>query len=155
MKLMRPTMKQELNEWAERLAVLANGSSGGRDVAVNESFDANELFVELDGPQTYLTFQLRDGRVLAQFLRFLESSSWPSLAPDQSSERAECALILGRFGSASVSLLRDNEDFPRCFLVVGPDARSTLRLSLEAEDIRMLSEVLRQVLRDLPLNTGE
>src|SRR5262249_45274702 len=100
----------------------------------------------------YLTFQLHDWKVIAEFFRFLESSSWPSLAPDQSSERAECALILGRFDSASVSLLRDNEDFPRCYLVVGPDARSTLRLSLEAEDIRMLSEALRQVLNDLPLD---
>jgi hypothetical protein len=60
------------------------------------------------------------------------------------------ALQLGCFGSASVILQWDNEDFPRCFLIVGPNARAVLRVSLFSEDIAMLAEALEQVVEDLP-----
>jgi hypothetical protein len=44
--------------------LLANGSSGGWDIAVDESRDGRELTLELDGPQFYLAFQLRDAAVI-------------------------------------------------------------------------------------------
>src|SRR5579864_4400288 len=98
-------MKQKCDEPTGEWGLLANGSSGSWDVAVNESLDGDEWFLEIDGPQTYLIFQLSDGKVIAQAVRFLESSSQPNTTLEQSSE--ENALTLGRFGSASVSLLRD------------------------------------------------
>ena len=59
-------------------------------------------------------------------------------------------LTLGRFGPAAVSLFRDNEEFPRYFLVVGAGGRSSLRLSLAGEDITHFIEALRQVVDDIP-----
>jgi hypothetical protein len=139
----------------DRLGLLAIGSSGRWEIAVDESLDRDEWFFEIDGPQTYLVFQLQDLKVIPAALGFLQSKP----QPDQSQGRhgvhdREAALVLGRFGSASVSLLWDDEDFLRCFLVISPDARSTLRLSFEAEDIPMLVEALRQVVKDIPQVSG-
>ncbi len=47
-------------------------------------------------------------------------------------------------------MIWDDEEAPRCFFVVGPDAQSTLRLSLDREDIQMLIEAFEQVVEDLP-----
>ena len=52
-------------------------------------------------------------------------------------------------GHAAVALIWDDEDFPRSFLIIGPRARSTLRLTFEADDIRMLSAALQQAVNDL------
>src|SRR5262245_64933289 len=149
------SMNQEIDQPTPRLGLLANGSSRRWDVAVDEPLDGDEWSLELDGPQTYLVFQLRDLKVISEAVRFLQSrpSSDPASRRDEEADVAE--LTLGRFGSAAVSLIWDNEDFPRCFLVIGPKARSTLRLSLDAEDIRMLSEALRQVMNDLPQPAGD
>src|SRR5262249_49837243 len=108
--------------------------------AVNEALDGVGWSLELDGPQTYLVFQLQDLQVLQKALSFLQSGNGAE----------EGVLHLGRFGSASVSLLWDNENFPKCFIIVGPKARSTRRLSMEAEDIQALREAVEQVVKDLP-----
>src|SRR5438067_1519342 len=128
---------------AEGLGLLANGSSRRWDVAVDEALDRNAWSLEIEGPQTYLVFQLQDLKVLPAALGFLQSGPRPIRGRDW--HGGESSLTLGRFGSASVSLVWDNEDFLRCFILVGPKARSTLRLSLEAEDIPMLIEALQQV----------
>jgi hypothetical protein len=144
-------MKRDSDQPPEGLGLLACGSSRLWSVDVDESFDGDSWWMDLDGPQTYLVFQLRDLQVVPKALLFLRASLHPHRTdtPRKWSE-AEDALPLGRFGSASVSLLRDNEDVPRCFIVVGGKARSTLRLSLDAADMQMLIDALQQVLDDLP-----
>jgi hypothetical protein len=57
--------------------------------------------------------------------------------------------MIGYFGRAPVSLLWDNEHQDRCFLVVGPKSRSTLRLSFCTRDITTLREALGQLREDL------
>jgi hypothetical protein len=121
---------------------MANGSSCCWEIAVEESLGGDGWTLELDGPHLYLVFPLADLGVLRKFLCFLQAS--PGSSP------GKIRLHLGWFGKSSVALLRDNEDFPRCFLVIGAKARSTLRLSLEADDMKMLCEALQQVLDDLP-----
>jgi hypothetical protein len=150
-----------MNGNAERvpggLGLVANGSSRRWDVAVDESLDReNEWSLEIDGPATYLVFQLRDLQAVSEALDFLQSRSHrkPSQERPPAAERAD-SLTLGTFGTASVSLLWDNEDFPRCFLVVGPRARSTMRLSLDQDDIAMLVEALEQVVEGLPRTSGK
>lgn len=145
-------MKPGNDRPAGGLGLLANGSSRRWDLAVDESPEGDEWSLEIDGPQTYLVFQLRELSVIPRALRFLQAGPGSTRAKGGPEEEA---LYLGRFGSASVSLHWDNESFPRCFLVIGPKARSTLRLSFEAEDIQMLSEALLQVVKDLPLAASE
>lgn len=139
-------MKQKSNSSSEGMGLLANGSSCRWDLAVEESLDRVEWSLEIDGQQAYLVFQLRDLEVIPEAYRFLHAGP--------GSVRGG-ALHLGRFGSVSVSLLWDDEPVTRCFLVVGPKARATLRLSLEAEDVQMLCEALAQVMSDLPRKDSE
>jgi hypothetical protein len=133
------------NQPMNGLGLLANGSSRRWDLAVEESLDGDQWFLELDGHQVYLVFQLHDLAVVGSMLRFLEADGHKG---------KEAALNLGRFGEAPVSLLRDNEDIKRFFLVLGPTAQTALRLSLDAEDIQALIEALRQVLAGLPETVG-
>lgn len=135
-----------MNTW--KLGLVANGSSRKWDVAVDETPGGNEWSLEIDRPQVYLTFQLRDPKVVAEARRFLQS---PPGSDDTGREGGEAGeLLLGQFDSTSVSLVWDNEGFSRCFLVIGPKAGSALRLSLEAEDVQMLIEALNQVMEDMP-----
>jgi hypothetical protein len=135
-------------EPVDALGLLANGSSGRWDISVDESLNGRERewSLEIDGPQAYLVFRLRDLNVVRKALCYLELG----LALHQTGawckrEDQESPPILGRFGPASVSLLWDKEEFPRCFIVIGAEARSTLRLTLDREDIPMFVEALRQV----------
>src|SRR5205085_10299381 len=55
------------------LGLLANGSSRRWDVAVDESLDRDEWSFEIEGPQTYLVFQLQDLNVIPAALAFLRA----------------------------------------------------------------------------------
>src|SRR5947209_18654994 len=149
-------MKNKFDKPTEGLGLLANGSSRRWDIAVDESLNRDEWSLEIDGPRTYLVFQLQDLKVLRTALCFLQSASGSDQARGWSGGQDNgAALTLGRFGSAAVSLVWDDEDFPRCFIIIGPRARSTLRVGLEGEDITMFIEALRQVVEDLPEPAGE
>jgi hypothetical protein len=125
---------------ANGFGLLATGSSRLWAVDIDESLDrGDEWSVQLQGPQVYLAFRLRDLGVVAEVIRFLQ-------VPQEPKE----PLTLGTFGTAPVSLVWDNEDFPRCFLKVGPDDHSAMHFSLGREDIEMLLEALQQVAEDLP-----
>jgi hypothetical protein len=132
---------------AERVGLLGFGSSRCWELAVDEALDRDEWSLEIEGPQTYLVFQLQGLHILPAALDFLQSA-YPGKVYRRHDD--ESSLTLGRFGSATVSLVWDNEDVPRCFIVVGPRARSTLRLTLDEEDIRMWIKALKQVVDELP-----
>jgi hypothetical protein len=55
---------------------------------------------------------------------------------------------LGHFGGAVVQLIRDNEDFARCFIVIGPRSRSTLRLSISGDNVKPFTQALRKAVAD-------
>jgi hypothetical protein len=148
-------MKPEFDGPAANWGLLANGSSGRWHVDVDESLDGGEWSLEINGPQTELRFRLLDLGVIAKALRMLQSESELNRTNSQTDVTEEDGLLLGRFGSASVSLRQDREDFPRCFIVVSPSDESTLFLRLWAEDIRMLSEALQQVMEDLQESDDE
>jgi hypothetical protein len=81
---------------------------------------------------------------------YLQRGRAPTASIARPKTEVEGGLILGRFGSMSVSLFWDDEVSARCFLVVGPRARSTFRVTLGAEDVRALVEALGQAVKDLP-----
>lgn len=51
-------------------------------------------------------------------------------------------LMLGRFKTMNAYLLRDNEDFIRCFLAIGSGDLYSLRISLDKANIQALAECL-------------
>ncbi len=139
------------------IGLLANGSSGRWDVAIDERLDqSREWSAEIEGPGVYLVFQLQDLKVIASAASFLR---WrPSGAVDPSGGRAsrdEGPLVLGRFEQAPVALIWDDEYDDRCFLVVGPRTTSLLRLTLQSEDILRLAEALSQAADDLGEDEGD
>jgi hypothetical protein len=147
----REAMNDKYEPSTEAFGLLANGCSARWDITVDESLERDEWSLEIDGPQTYLVFQLQDLDVLQRALDFLRAGPGSKQVHGwHGGQDNEGALSLGRFGSASVSLAWDNEEVPRCFIVIGPRARSTMRVTLDAEDIKMVIEALDQVVQDLP-----
>jgi hypothetical protein len=135
--------------------LVATGTSGRWEVAIDEAIDRDEWYIEIEGPHTYLTFQLRDLQAVPDAWRFLHSRLERAEQHSPRGNPGDDKLTLGQFGSTLVSLLWDNEDFPRCFVVVLPEEGSALRVTLEAEDIRKLIEALQQVVTDLPKTACE
>ena len=125
-------------EQTDGFGLLACGVSGRWSVDLDESPDGTEWSMQLDGPAVYLAFAVRHPGVVREALDHLRSDRKPATA-----------LPLGHFGPAGVSLHRDDEDVARCFLVVGPTARSAVRVTLSADDVAMLIDALEQVLADL------
>jgi hypothetical protein len=134
-------MKNDKHE--ERHGLLAIGSSGRWCISVDESLDGDDWSLELDGPILYLIFQLDDLTIPAKALDFMRRR--PS-----TDEAGEDTLVLGRFGNATVSLIRDSESFPRYFFVVGPRARSTLRIGLAGEDLQSVIQALGEAVEEIP-----
>jgi hypothetical protein len=137
-------MQRDTDLFSKTTCLLANGSSGRWDVAVDESVDGSDLSMELENGPVYLFFKLQSLENVRQAFAYLRSG------PDRSRRDDEQSLRLGHFGSSTVSLIWDDEDPLRCFLVIGPSALSTLRLTLDGEDIRSLLAALEQVVEDLP-----
>lgn len=131
-------MNPESGELNYAFGLLACGSAGRWRVDLDESYDGTRWSLQLDGPQIYLDFALKDLRVIGQALEYLRAGQ----------PRAD-ALHLGQFDSSGVSFHWDNEDAPRCFLIVS-GAGSVMHVTLSVEDTSMIAGALEQVLGDLP-----
>ena len=97
-----------------------------------------------------IVFQLGDSGVLRRALEFLRGHRRGPLQAASHRDRGDDDLILGRFGASPVSLIWDDEDFARCVLVFGPQARSTMRVSLYGEDIDPLIQAIEQADEGIP-----
>jgi len=124
------------------MASLASGSSDRWSVAIDESLDGSEWTLELDGPQTYLVAELPGLKTVAELHQFLQS------APDLPTHHEPFAL--GQFGPFPVLLRWDNEEIPRCFIIIGGDSLASLRITLDESDVRMIAEAMEQVIAELP-----
>lgn len=131
--------------------LLAHGTSPRWEISVDEGSDGHELSLEIEGPQVYLVFRLRDLAVISEAIAFLQQTPDATNGKGDHPQRQRnvMELGLGQFGSVPVSLLWDNEDFPRCFILVGPSTQSALRITFDSSDISMLIEALQQVAEDI------
>jgi len=147
-----PSAGSSVEVVAGKYGLLANGSSRLWDVAVDESLEREgEWYLELDGATIYLVFQLRNLAVIPKVIALLQRALNTPCAPDRRRGTADDpALILGNFSTSTVSLMQDDESPPRCFLVVGSDATSAMRLTLLRDDVEMLLQALHQVAEQLP-----
>jgi hypothetical protein len=128
----------DVEQVASSYSELASGSSGRWHVAVDESLDGRTHFLELDGPTAYLCVRLRDLSVVEGLRQFLATRS-----PRET-------FSLGELAGLDVWLVWDDEDFVRCFLVVGKQSETTLRLAFDGDDVEMLRKALTQATDDLP-----
>jgi hypothetical protein len=125
--------------------LLANGSSGGLYLTVDESQDGTEWYCQIEWPSADVQLRLPGLEVIPQALIFLESKLTSSANDNQ-----DDSFALGHLGREPVVLRWDAEEPPRCYLVIGSQANSMVFLTLLADQIAALIEALRQVLVDLP-----
>jgi hypothetical protein len=132
-----------VKEWG----LLANGSSGHWSIDIDESQDGAAYNMQIDGPQAYLGFALRDLQVVPKLHSYLRAG----LHPDQGNgQRNTKGVALGRLGSMSVSIIQDDEFATRWFIIINGKADTVVRFTLDAADVEMLVEALQQVIEDLP-----
>jgi len=124
-------------------------------VAIDELPESKDWLLEIDSPQVYLTFRVVEIPALARAVDLLNSARVTRLpgrkypfVPNRDD------VTLGHFGEAAVHLLRDNEDFSRCFLVAEQQSGSTLRVSLDEGDIRAFAEAMSHAIADLPRSSA-
>jgi hypothetical protein len=116
--------------------LLATGSSGSWSVDLDESPNGSNWSLQIDGPQVYVAFALRNPEVIRDTVNYLRCP------------RGSEALCLGQFDRSNVSLHWDSENTTRCFLIVSSSG-SAVRVTLLAEDIASLLTAFEQVLADL------
>jgi hypothetical protein len=143
-------MNREFQQATESYGLLAFGSSGSWEVSIDESREReDEWSAEIESPNIYLLFSLPSPSIVPRMLRFLEQPV-EGRQLDDGLRKGEDSLTIGKFGQASVALVWDDEDSGRCFLVIGAEAKSTMHLTLQCEDVKRLIEALHQVVDDLP-----
>lgn len=144
-------MSVESNGARGEVGLLANGTSPRWDVAVDESIGEGEYWADLEGPNVYLYCQLSRLSSVRRMLEFFKRRA-AAAERGQAVRRGgeEDSLTLGKFAGAAVSLIGDDEDPWRCFLVVGARGKSSLRITFVQDDVTALIQALEQVVEDLP-----
>lgn len=132
--------------------LLAFGSSGAWELTIDESLDEDDKWLaEIEGPNTYLAFSLKDLGVVRDALAYLLTRILKSQNGPLSHSGPQLGLTLGRLGESTISLVWDNEpEFDRCFLIIGPAGDSVVRVSLVDNDIKMLTDAFQEVVDQLP-----
>src|SRR5438045_2974230 len=103
--------------------------------------------MQIDGPQAYLGFALRDLQAVPKLHAYLRAG----LHPDQGDGHRDTeGVTLGRLGSMSVSIIQDDEFATRRFIIINGKREAVMRFTLDAADVEMLVEAFRQVMEDLP-----
>ena len=126
----------------EGLGLAAIGSSRQWTVAVDETTSGRQKwFMQIESPVIYLYFEIESPSVVAEMLRFLETSH-----PQRG--HTGCPLRVGTIGRNPVTLIRDDEQRIRCFVAIG-SAKSCVRLTLDGDGLEMLVNSLRQVKQEL------
>jgi hypothetical protein len=128
-----------------------HGAASAWTVVIDELPGSKDWLLEIDSPQVYLTFQVADIAALARAVDLLNSTLVIRL-PGRKHPFVPNSddVALGHFGEAAVHLLRDNEGFPRCFLVIEQESGATLRVRLNEGDIRTLAEAITHAIADFP-----
>lgn len=126
----------------ECLGLMANGSSGDWEVAIDETTKGPERwFVQLEGPSVHFSFEIPSPKIIAAALDFLGGRS--SLSVEDGS------LVLGNHRQTSAILVRDDEYKDRYFLMMGQGAEVVVRFTIAGQDLKDIREAFRQATEDL------
>jgi hypothetical protein len=142
-------VSEKVNGRKATLGLAANGTSGGWEVAVDETLAGREKwFAQIEGPSLSLYFQISSPGAVQGMIRFLEQCR-PAKAEAPHSPVGDGSKRIGGSHWASVHLLRDAERPEGCFLTVGPSARPCARFFLTGEDVASLTRALKQAQEDI------
>jgi hypothetical protein len=136
--------KTDCTEPEPDLGLLATGVAGEWSVDIDENVSGPEdWFAQIEGPGVYLSFPIVAPNILGDTLRLLDRSC-KKVGPGTTKP-----LHLGQFGQHSVTLIQDDEYPDRCFLVIGPEAQATVRVTVAGNGLHDLTECFRQVVEEL------
>src|ERR1700682_3156853 len=128
----------------ESLGLMANGSSGRWEVAVDETTAGpDRWFVQIEGPSAYFPFEIPSPEVISKALDFLGRRSSPK-EPHARNSAGNGSLVLGGRQQTPVLLVRDDEYEDRYFLVFGQEAALAVRFTIAGKDLEDIREALRQ-----------
>jgi hypothetical protein len=136
----------------ESLGLMANGSSGQWEVAVDETTAGpDRWFVQIEGPTVYFSFEIPSPEVISEALEYFGGRSSPK-GPLPSASAEKGPLVIGQHRQTPVILVRDEEYKDRYFLKIGPEADPVMWFTVAGEDLKDIQEALRQAAEDLEDN---
>jgi len=134
----------------EQFGLLANGSSGEWEIAIDESTSgAERWYAQIDGPAVVFYFEIPSVDIVGKLLRFLTPRPEATKLSPTNSEERDGSLVLGKDKKSPITLLKDDEYPERFFLVVGPADSPIVRFTIAGRNVRKLTDALRQVQEDL------
>jgi hypothetical protein len=135
---------------SESFGLLANGSSGPWEVAVDEATGGHDRwFAQIEGPSVSFSFEVPSVEIVSQMRAFLESHPTATTHPVSASGAPNGWLVIGKDEKSPVSLVKDDECADRFFLVVGLPDSPVVRFLLGGGDAVQIADTLRQVEEDL------
>ncbi len=134
----------------ETVGLLANGSAGQWDVAIDEAISGRKRwFAQIEGAAISLYFEISSPSIVADLQHFLECTPAVKRASPNGSKGCEGLLVIGKDNKTPVTVLKDDEYQDRFFIVVGRKKNPIVRYAISGVDAAKLAEALRQVQEDL------
>ncbi|HEY7424949.1 MAG TPA: hypothetical protein VH682_12030 [Gemmataceae bacterium] len=134
----------------ENVGLLANGSSGEWEVAIDEATSGVERwYAQIEGPAVSFYFEIPSLDIVGEMLRFLERGPVVAKRSPNGSDERNGSLVIGKDKKAPITLLKDDEYQDRFFLLVGPTDSPMVRFTIAGMNVLKLTEALRQVQEDL------
>jgi hypothetical protein len=126
----------------EGFGLLANGSSGPWEIAIDEYTSGEERWcAQIEGPSVTFYFEIPSLDIVGKMARFLK--------PSTGSAQRNGSLVIGKDQCTPVTLVRDDEYDDRFFLVVGPTENPIVHFVIAGTDVVKIADALRQVKDDL------
>jgi hypothetical protein len=130
--------------------LLANGSSGPWDVAIDEAISGpDRWWAQIEGRSVTFSFEIASPDIVGKMVRFLQRRRLPAKEPPTLSIERNGSLVISKDKKIPITLVRDDEYDDRFFFVVGPMDSPTVRFVIAGSDVVKIADALRQVKEDL------
>lgn len=144
------TTRATQDRGSAQVGLLANGSSGSWEVAIDEAIAGpDHWYAQLEGPSASFYFEIPALDMVDKLLRFLEPAPVTAETSSVESDEGHGTLVIGHNNKSPITLVRDNEYRDRFFLVVGFMENPMVRFVLLGQDAEQIAAALRQVGEDL------
>lgn len=133
----------------ESTGLLACGSSGPWAIDIDETTSGTDRwFAQVEGPSIYLYFEIPSPEMVDHVLRFLAGIQGKRGRNPLPVAR-NTSLTLARDALTRVNLIQDDEFADRFFLVIEPKGGSLVRFTITGDDLKNVTEALRQAKEDI------
>jgi hypothetical protein len=137
---MRTSKNRDHKNGKEDTGLLALGSSGSWEVAIDETLTApTRYFAQIEGPSIYLYFQIPTPELIESALGFIGHSADGHATPRNGDLRI----------GDGISLVKDDEFDDRFFLVIEAKSGPVVRFTIADDDLSHLVHALRSAKEDL------